>query len=553
MGGAHRAVTGLRVALLLLIGTPVGLGAGLTALAALGWQPGLGGDLSLAGFAQALALPGIGRSLWLTLLTGLGATLIALALSVPLSGWLIGRAGAARVLAPLLAVPHAALALGLAFLLAPSGWIARLLAVPLGWGAPPAWPLPGDPWGGALIVGLVLKELPFLLLVTLAAAAPRDVAAEMAVGRSLGYAPGRVWARLIWPQLYPALRLPLFITLSFALSVVDMALILGPSHPPTLAVQILRLLMAPDLALRVPASALALVLLGLIAGVVALWIGAERGVAALGRHMVRAGRRGRAWPGCAAAGAALGAGLPLLALAGLALWSVAGRWTFPQLWPEGPSLARWGRVDWSVLGTTLGLGVAVTALALALAVAVLEAEDRARRPLRLGALIVLPLLLPQIGFLQGLTSGFLVLGLPPGPGAVIWAELLFVFPYVLLALAGPWRALDPAHLRAAAGLGAGPWRVLGRIKLPLLQRPLMAAAAIGFAVSAAQYLAVLLPGAGRVAVLATEAVTLSSGADRRLAAVYGLLLALLPLLGFAAALVVPDWQARDRRGAGDGA
>ncbi|MDD8024674.1 MAG: ABC transporter permease subunit [Paracoccaceae bacterium] len=546
-------MTGLRAALLLLIGAPVSLGAMLTTLAAFGWQPGVGGHVSQAGFAQALAVPGIATSLWLTLATGVGATLIALALSVPVSGWLIGRDWAARGLAPLLAVPHAALALGVAFLLAPSGWIARLIAVPMGWSMPPAWPLPGDPWGAALILGLVLKELPFLLLVTLAAAATRDVAADMAVGRSLGYAPGRVWARLIWPQLYPALRLPLFITLSFALSVVDMALILGPSHPPTLAVQILRLLMAPDLALRVPASALALILLGLIGGVVMLWIGTERAVAALGRRAIRAGRRGRAGPPLAPGIAALGAGLPVLALAGLALWSVAGRWSFPQLWPATLSLTRWARVDWGVGATTLGLGVTVTVLALMLAVAVLETEDRARRRLGLGVLIVLPLLLPQIGFLQGLTSGFLVLGLPPGPLAVIWAEGLFVFPYVLLALAGPWRALDPAQLQAAASLGAGPWRILWRIRLPLMVRPLMSAAAIGFAVSVAQYLAVLLPGAGRVAVLATEAVTLSSGADRRLAAVYGLLLAALPLLGFAAALSVPDWRGRDQRRAGDGA
>ena len=89
---------------------------------------------------------------------------------------------------------------------------------------------------------------------------------------------------------------------------------------------------------------------------------------------------------------------------------------------------------------------------------------------------------------------------------------------MLLALAGPWRALEPQQVIAAASLGAGPWRRLWRIKLPLLAGPLATAAAIGFAVSAAQFLAVLLPGAGRVQVLATEAVALASGADRRLSA-----------------------------------
>ena len=53
------------------------------------------------------------------------------------------------------------------------------------------------------------------------------------------------------------------------------------------------------------------------------------------------------------------------------------------------------------------------------------------------------------------------------------------------------------------------------MKLPMLLRPMATAAAIGFAVSVAQYLPTLFIGAGRVATLTTEAVTLSSGADRR--------------------------------------
>ena len=41
---------------------------------------------------------------------------------------------------------------------------------------------------------------------------------------------------------------------------------------------------------------------------------------------------------------------------------------------------------------------------------------------------------------------------------------------------------------AAASLGAHPWRVFWRIKLPLLLQPLLVACAVAFAVSVAQYL-----------------------------------------------------------------
>ncbi|KFE34802.1 ABC transporter permease [Thioclava atlantica] len=538
--------------LTLVIGGPVALGTALTVATGFGWQPGLGRVTpGWGGVMEALSLPGIDTSLRLTLVTGIGATVLSLAASIPLSRWLVTREASARWLTPLLAVPHAALAIGLAFLIAPSGWTARLISPwATGWDLPPQIVTVGDPWGLTLILGLMLKEVPFLTLMTLVAAAQKPLAAQMAAGRALGYAPGRAWARIVWPQLYPALRLPVLIVLAFSLSVVDMALILGPSNPPTLAVRILRLYGAPDPAQAVPASALAVLLLAVMAGCAGLWLTGERAIAALGRRAVAAGRRGHArrnwiggWP------AAVGGVLTLGSLGALVLWSLASIWRFPEAVPARLSLQRWAAADWAgPFATSLALAVASTALALMLAVLWLESEDRAGRRLPLGALIVLPLLLPQIGFLQGLTTGFLWLGLPPGAVAVTWAELLFVFPYVMIALAGPWRALDPGLLASAASLGAGPGRRLWRVKLPVLLGPLAAAAAIGVAVSVAQYLAVLLPGAGRVQALATEAVALASGADRRLAAVLALMQAALPWAGFALALALPAWWHRNRKG-----
>ncbi len=163
------------------------------------------------------------------------------------------------------------------------------------------------------------------------------------------------------------------------------------------------------------------------------------------------------------------------------------------------------------------------------------------------ALIYLPLLLPQIAFLYGLNLLFLRLGLSGGIVAVIWAQSLFVFPYVMIALSDPWRALDPALIRTAASLGAGANRRLFAVKLPCLLAPLLTAAAIGFAVSIAQYLPTLFMGAGRIATLTTEAVTLSSGSDRRVSATYGVLQAALPFAGYALALLLPRLAFRHRR------
>jgi putative thiamine transport system permease protein len=67
-------------------------------------------------------------------------------------------------------------------------------------------------------------------------------------------------------------------------------------------------------------------------------------------------------------------------------------------------------------------------------------------------------------------------------------------------------------------------------------------------VSVAQYLPTLFMGAGRIATLTTEAVTLSSGSDRRVVGVYAVLQAALPFAAYGLAMAVPAILHRNRRG-----
>jgi putative thiamine transport system permease protein len=228
---------------------------------------------------------------------------------------------------------------------------------------------------------------------------------------------------------------------------------------------------------------------------------------------------------------------------------VAQSWRFPALLPRLWTLATWRTQDAGPALTTLALGAAATALALLLTIACLENERRIGRPPRRAmALLYIPLLIPQISFLFGMQTLLVRLSLDGTAIALVWAHLVFVLPYVFLALCEPWRALDFRLIRTAACLGAPPWKVLTRVTLPLLARPLLAAAAIGFAVSAGLYLPTLFAGAGRVDTLTTEAVTLASGGDRRVLGATALLQAALPLLGYVLAVGVPAWRARRRQG-----
>ena len=84
------------------------------------------------------------------------------------------------------------------------------------------------------------------------------------------------------------------------------------------------------------------------------------------------------------------------------------------------------------------------------------------------------------------------------------------------------------------------------MKLPMLLRPILFAAAVGFAVSVTQYLPTLFAGGGRFVTLTTEAVSLSAGGDRRIMGVFAFLQAALPLAAFAAAVALPRRLARSR-------
>ncbi len=544
----------------LLLG-PIAVGLAWTLLPAFGHMPGIGAQgPSLDPWRTLLKTPGLAESLRVTMLAGVGATLLSLALAGGFCA-LAARSGAyraaSRFLAPLLSTPHSAIALGFAFLILPSGWFVRLVSPEItGWTRPPGHiATVGDPMGFALLAGLLLKEVPYLVLMMMGAANQVPVVQGLAVSRALGHRGPAAWLKVVLPQIYPQIRLPIYAVLAFSLSTVDVAIILAPSQPATLSVLAARWFSDYDLALYPVAAAAAVLQLVVVASAIMAWRVAEIPAAALGRLWIERGSRGGTSSAvvrltASLAGICGAAGVASILL--MAVWSIALTWRFPDAWPSVVGLATWsaqaGSVASSLQNTAL-IGAASSVLALVLSLACLENEGRrrdSRRPLALW-LIYLPLLIPQIAFLFGVQVALLHLSLDGSMVAVVWSHLVFVLPYVFLSLADPFRALDPRYSASAAALGARPGRIFFTIKLPMLLRPVLIAWAVGFAVSVGQYLATLFPGAGRISTLTTDAVTLSSGADRRIVGVYAVLQAALPLLVYASAFALPALIHRGRR------
>ena len=446
-----------------------------------------------------------------------------------------------RRLPLMLSVPHAAFAIGLFFLIAPSGWLARAVAYFFQWISPPDWDTVQDPYGLSLAVALAIKESWFLLWVLAAVLGEQAVSRQMVMGRSLGYSRAQTWMLIVWPQLLPRLVWPVLAVFAYGLSVVDMAVILGPGTPPTLAVLVWHWLTDPNPELQARGSAASLVLLFVLLGCAATvrgawWLWQHRRPYPMGQRRAPTNLH---WLKLHTV--LFFTGYAVVAV--LLLWSLAQTWFFPALLPDSVSLQTWQQADWTPFWTTLWLGLAVSMLCLPVVLLWLEWG-----PKRLNAMLYLPLILPALPLVAGQYATLLHWQLDGTALALVWSHLLWVLPYMVLTLVGPYRAFDARLMVTARALGQSPWRACLWVKWPLLVRPILATLAVGFAVSVAQYLPTLFAGGGRFVTVTTEAVALSAGGNRRVLAVQALLQIALPLAAFGLTAMAAYGLGRHRKG-----
>lgn len=527
---------------LTLVSFPLIPGLLLILLPALGYLPPLGMEhVSAEGILSVLNWPGLYHSVLLTFGSALTSTFFAAFSAFAILQrfwWSRSWHWVETLLAPLLALPHVAFAIGFAYLFSPVGILARLILSFSG-SSPDAgsfW-LVQDPYAAGLSLALTLKEIPFLVLMSLALLPQLGLQSQWPVAASMGYSREQFWWKVVLPQWWKRVRFPLFAVVAYSASVVDLSLILGPDTSPTFAVLVWQWFRNPDL-LQFPRAAagalLLLVISMLLLGIVVL---AEKLCLTGFRSWQVSGRFHLPLPGKALWILLVlisGLTLPLLLL-----WSVAQRWPFPQLLPSELTLRFW-QTEWTniapVLYQTLMIGVLSGTLALTMSVIAHEFRIRYRWSVP-DSIIALPMLIPQLSLLFGIQVVALLIS---GQGYywwVIWSHLFFAFPYTYLTLNGPWQSYPFQLSEIALSLGKHPVVVFWRIKLPLLVPALCYAWAVGVSVSLAQYLPTLLLGAGRVTTITIEAVAQSSGFDRRIAALYALWQGVLPLIFFSLSIL----------------
>lgn len=473
--------------------------------------------------------PSWGEALWQTLSVTLASTLVVIMLAL----WLAQHIHQGRNLSALtsiLATPHVAFTVGLLWLFAPTGELIRLLhaatelfAIP-----PMGWPLPEKSLVTLTLV-LVLKELPFLLLMALVQQQHLPFARWQLQAQSLGWSPRRIWWGLLVPALLPRLGLPIAAIMIYSLSVVDIPLMVGPNTPSLLAVEVFEQQYQWRADTLAQSGAWLLVGLGvlLLGGLKLLLPTVITGIA---WWRERSHKQGKQLPLSISKGLLkLLFALGVLVLIGLLLQSLAGAWFYPRVLPSQWELARWGQ-EWPYLQPLLlhsfGLALGSAVLSVLAAVAVLE-RQRQRGQTQLQLLPLLALLLPQVplvlGWQQWLGQGNSALW-------VIWSHAIFGFPYAYLVMHGAWVRFDARWLYQAQSLGYSSWQAWYKVLVPLQKAPLIMALVLAFSVSIAQYLPTLWLAGGTLPTLTTETVSIASGGDWRVASLYALMQTALPML-----------------------
>lgn len=575
-----------RWCLLLVLCVPVLAGLIGVLFPALGYFPAIGANaFSTDVFATLFALPDVWQMMALSLFTGLGSTLLAVlaAFCILAAFYQSSSLGKIQgVLSPFLVFPHAAAAIALLFVLSPSGIFAALgtrLSGYFSYGFTSLFvsetplinetALPAsteallyDDIGLGVLLALSLKELPFIMLMTLSVMSQPLVKKKLTgyvnVGMALGYSPIASFFKLVLPTIFSQIRLPILAVLVFATSNVEIPLILGPNSPSTLAVAIMHWFNHIDLSMRLLASSAAVVQVAVSAVAVVLFLSIERIVNYMGKRSLSKGNRyfaDKAFRLCGFAVIALYIILICALIYTIVAYSVAKQWNFPLLVPDGATLLHW-KTAISALASplinTLLLGLLVSTTALVLVIFTLESEQlkpaNAYASNIFSLSIFLPLLVPGVAFLHGLVW-FQQLVFQNA----VWfhtyiAHMVYVVPYVFLSMAVAYRKFDNRYAMVAQSLGKTPWQVFYHVKLPSLFNAIMVAWALGLAISFSQYLPTLLASGGTLPTITTEAVASVAGSSTRLTAVYVIMQAILPLIGFMIAWYIPVFAMRKRGG-----
>jgi iron(III) transport system permease protein len=487
------------------------------------------------------------QALWGSLWISVATVVLAAAIGIPLAFlfWRYDFPGR-RVLGGLVALPAVLPPLvgvvAFLFLYGESGFASLLVQRALQLEDPP-WRLQG---AAAILLVHAYSMYVYFYLFTRTGLASLDGAVFEAAA-SLGAGRWRTLRRIVLPLLYPALAGGALLTFMTSLASFSAPYIFGGGFR-VMTTQIVATRLNGDdrLAMIETASLTVLALVALVilrgARVIENPAGGRKGVPPA---LVSIGRRFRVMVGALGWGLALVLLLPHLTLL-LVSFVPVGTWTTEPIPPaytwrnyltliEDPVRAR------PLLNSIwLATGATLAAVVIALAAGVLSVRRRVRVGGVIQGLLALPWAVPGTVFAIALATAFSVHA--PLAGRVILVGTLWILPLAYLvrnlpitsrAVSAGLRALDPSLDEAAATLGAGRWRTLRRVTLPLLRPALVAGASLAFVTAFGDFVTSIMLYTYDTRPISLEILSSLRQSDVGVAAAYGVVLMVVSAAVFA--------------------
>lgn len=150
-------------------------------------------------------------------------------------------------------------------------------------------------------------------------------------------------------------------------------------------------------------------------------------------------------------------------------------WTDPFRYPDLAD-ALWLSLQVAAVVTLLA-----TAFGTLMGLAMVKYRFRAKG--LVGAILILPLTMPEVVLGFSLLTLFVSVSWSRGFVTIVIAQVMFAVSYVAVTVRARIRGFDWRLEEAAADLGAGPWRTFSRVTLPLIAPGVVAAALLTFALS----------------------------------------------------------------------
>jgi iron(III) transport system permease protein len=497
-------------------------------------------------FAQFVERPNEWRALWGSLWISGATVLLSALIGVPLA-FLFARYEfpGRRLLGALVALPVVLPPLvgviAFLFLFGETGFAARLVQLVTGTTDPP-WRLQG---AGAILLVHAYSMYVYFYLFTRAALAGLD-ASLLEAAAALGAGRTRTLFRVTLPLLRPALIGAAILTFMTSLASFSAPYIFGGGFR-VMTTQIVATRLNGDVAMAMVET----VSLTLIA-LAGLWLLRRTE----GREVV-GGRKGTGSTRLTVTGGArvLLTGAAILLTVILLLPHVTlillsfvpvGTWTTEPI-PPAYTVANYVALlrepeRFRPLFNSFWMATVAMVAAMAVAVTAGHLVVRRRVPGRglIEWLLSVPWAVPGTVFAIALATMFAVS--EPLAGRVVLIGTLWLLPLAYLirnlpmagrAVIAGYRQLDPSLEEAAASLGAGRWRTLRRVTLPLLRPALAAGATLAFATGLGDFVTSIMLYTYDTRPISLEILSSLRQADIGVAAAYGVFLMVISALVFA--------------------